>query len=344
MSSFIRPRCWACLGLLVLLHSLQPLDVRAGDVSDRASNGHRVGGVPQVQLNVLVAEMRHGLTRCLLPHFLKGSGRQGSESPRQTNLLFGTLESPDASRDFVTLLQGLRDENLARLLAEPRLVTLSGRQASFLSGGQLAVPIPEGVGQVGVQFEEFGTRVNFLPVVGGNGKIHLELEAEVSQLEAASSANINGATVPGRTTQRVHTSVDVKDGQTFVLGGLVSRKQTAKVEAVPVLSQLPVVGPLFATRSHGEEETDLVLVVTPSVVDPTGCEQADEVVPAPRRFPACEELRGQGNKQSPGNDSERIQRLERRLIRLEREMDDLRRELRSLPPTERGDQDERYWR
>jgi hypothetical protein len=150
------------------------------------------------------------------------SGPPGLANGAPSNLFLGVLRQ---NSGFIGFLQALRDENVAKLLAEPRLVTMSGRPASFLSGGEQAVPIPAGLGQVGVQFEEFGTRLNFLPVVLGNGRIHLEVEPEVSQLDAANGTNIQGTVVPGRVTQRVHTTVELEDGQTFVLGGLIQREE-----------------------------------------------------------------------------------------------------------------------
>src|SRR5262249_35136129 len=149
---------------------------------------------------------------------------------------------------FLAFLQALKDENLAKLLAEPRLVTLSGRPASFLSGGEQAIPVPAGLGQVGVQFEEFGTRLNFLPIVLGNGRIHLEVEPEVSQLDAASGTNIQGTVVPGRVTQRVHTTVELEDGQTFVIGGLIQHELAGTTRKVPVLGDLPLVGACFRSE------------------------------------------------------------------------------------------------
>jgi Flp pilus assembly secretin CpaC len=282
---------------------------------------------------VVVAQVRRGLMRCLVPHFLKGSGQKGAGGQGHSHLFFGVLDSPGDSRDFLTLLQGLRDENLAKLLAEPRLITLSGQPASFLSGGEQAIPTPAGNSQVGVQFEEFGTRLNFLPTVLEGGKIHLELEIEVSQLDAASGANISGAFVPGRTTHRVHTSVEVADGQTFVMGGQESRKETVKVEAIPVLGQLPVVGPLFCAKGHDPEVVEQVVLITASLVRPTSGGQSVEACPVPRSLPPSLKTPGQANSACPRQDAEeRLQRLQRRMQRLQEEMDDLRRELRLLQP------------
>src|SRR5262249_47375567 len=142
----------------------------------------------------------------------------GNPNGVPSNLFLGIF-SPE--QDFFGLLQALKDENLAKIMAEPRLICLSGRAATFLDGGEQAVPVPAGLGQVGVQFFDFGTRLKFLPIVLGNGKIHLEVEPEVSGLDAASGTTINGTTVPGRKVQKIHTTVDMEDGQTYVLGGII---------------------------------------------------------------------------------------------------------------------------
>jgi pilus assembly protein CpaC len=173
----------------------------------------------------------------------------------------------------------LRDEEVTKLLAEPRLVTISGKPASFLSGGEQAVPVPAGLGQVGVQFEEFGTRLNFLPIVMGDGRIHLEVEPEVSSLNQAFGTSIQGTVVPGRTTQRVHTTVDIEPGQTLVIGGLIQHVVNGNTQKVPVLGDLPYLGAAFRTVSYTETEDELLVLVTPHLVDPMSCDQLPKLLP-----------------------------------------------------------------
>jgi pilus assembly protein CpaC len=192
------------------------------------------------------------------------------------NLILGFVND---EQEFIGFLQALRTEGLAKILAEPRLVALSGRPASFLDGGEQAVPIPAGLGQVGVQFEEFGTRLNFIPVVLGNGKIHLEVEPEVSNLDPASGVNIQGTVVPGRITQRVHTTVEMEDGQTLLIGGLIQHTVNAQDVKVPVVGDLPFIGAAFSSKSFNEEEHELVVLVTPHLVDPMSCDQLPKYLP-----------------------------------------------------------------
>jgi pilus assembly protein CpaC len=276
---------------------------------DRVVNALRVGGVMQVQLCVTIAQVSRSEFRRMAFDWLasdgdwfwgsvtsgalttpsqigRGSGTfgpagglsgiPGAPNGAPTNIFLGVLRE---NSGFLAFLQALRDENVAKVLAEPRLVTLSGRPASFLSGGEQAVPVPAGLGQVGVQFEEFGTRLNFLPVVLGNGRIYLEVEPEVSTLDAANGTNIQGTVVPGRVTQRVHTSVELEDGQTFVIGGLIQRLSTGTARKVPVLGDLPFIGTAFRGIAYDERETELVVMVTPHLVDALACNQVPNVVP-----------------------------------------------------------------
>ena len=276
---------------------------------DRVINFMRVGGVQQVQLCVVVARVACEEFRRMAFDFLEsdefhfigstGSGAvatpdlvgrgsaqlniagnlagiPGSPGGAPTNLFFGVLHDQSG---FLAFLQALRDESIAKILAEPRLVSVSGRQASFLDGGEQAVPVPAGLGQVGVQFEEFGTRLNFVPVVLGNGRIHLEVEPEVSDLSAANGTNIQGTVVPGRVTQRVHTTVELNDGETFMIGGLIQHESTGNTRKIPVLGDLPYVGTAFRSIAYDERETELVVMVTPHLVDAMACDQLPKYVP-----------------------------------------------------------------
>ncbi|MGL4553056.1 MAG: type II and III secretion system protein family protein, partial [Gemmataceae bacterium] len=273
-----------------------------------AINGLRLNGVQQVQLDVVVARVRRTKARSFGFNFLQNSRRQIlgstvgavlgtpqgpvgvpgtlvqptqfgqiiSSAPGAANLFGGIIGS---NTGFLAFLQALEAQGIAKLLAQPRLVTLSGNPASFLDGGEQAVPVPAGLGQVGVQFEEFGTRLNFLPIVLGNGRIHLEVEPEVSALDAGAGVAIAGATVPGRATQRIHTTVEMETGQTFVIGGLIQKTVTANASKVPVLGQLPFIGAAFSTKNHSEDESELVVMVTPHLVDAQSACQVVKVLP-----------------------------------------------------------------
>jgi pilus assembly protein CpaC len=275
----------------------------------QAINALRVGGVQQVQLDVVIATVSRTEFRRMAFDFLTNGknfflgstvgqavinprstgvgavlsnapggllGIPGTPNGVRTNVLFGVLHD---GWGFLGFLQALRDENVSKLLAEPRLVTLSGQPASFLVGGEQAIPVPAGLGQVGVQFEEFGTRLNFLPIVLGNGRIHLEVEPEVSNLDPAAGTAISGTIVPGRVTNRVHTTVELETGQTFVIGGLIQHTVTASATKLPLLGELPYVSSLFSSKSFQETEQEVVILVTPHLVDAQSCGQRPQVLP-----------------------------------------------------------------
>jgi pilus assembly protein CpaC len=281
-------------------------------VGFQAINALRVGGVQQVQLDVVVARVARSDMRSMAFNFLTNSrawylgstvgnavgeppivgvgsslnatfngaqalaGAPGAPNGVPTNILFGVLHN---RAGFLSFLEALRAENLAKFIAEPRLVTLSGRPASFLDGGEQAVPVPAGLGQVGVQFEEFGTRLNFIPIVLGNGRIHLEVEPEVSQLDAAAGTNINGTVVPGRITSRINTTVELEPGQTFVIGGLIQNLVTASAVKVPVLGDIPFLGAAFSSKMYQESEQEVIVLVTPYLVDGQSCDQRPQILP-----------------------------------------------------------------
>jgi pilus assembly protein CpaC len=277
---------------------------------ERVINALRVAGVQQVQLCVVVAQVTRDKFRRMAFNFTAGenqwflgstigqavvstnqlvgrgstflgpqaalSGLTGTPNGAATNALFGVLND---SSGFLLFLQALKDESVVKLLAEPRLLTISGRQASFLSGGEQAIPVPAGLGQIGVQFEEFGTRLSFVPIVLGDGKIRLEVEPEVSDLNPAFGTSISGTVVPGRTTQRVHTSIEMEDGQTFVIGGLIQNTVRGTTSKVPWLGDIPFLNPLFSTKAYEENEEELVVMVTAHLVDPMDCQQSPKMLP-----------------------------------------------------------------
>jgi pilus assembly protein CpaC len=295
-------------GYVYRAEDISVLQAIAQSLGFQVINGMRLNGVQQVQLDVVVARVERSKGRDFGFNFLSNQRRvifgstvgnvipanggtigvPGSElqpstfgqvitSTQGTANLFGGVIGNAAG--FLGFLEALENEGVAKLLAQPRLVTLSGNPASFLDGGEQAVPVPAGLGQVGVQFEEFGTRLNFLPIVLGNGRIHLEVEPEVSSLNATAGVSIAGATVAGRATQRVHTTVELETGQTFVIGGLIQRVINASDNKVPVLGQLPFIGAAFSTKTYSETEAELVVMVTPHLVDAQSLDQVVKVLP-----------------------------------------------------------------
>jgi pilus assembly protein CpaC len=276
---------------------------------DRVINAMRVGGVVQVQLDCVVAfvsrsELRrmsfdwligenHGIFASTVGQSLTlpALGSSLTTVPGSAIPIANTIGSPNGApvnlflglfngdRVFFGLLQALKDDNLVKILAEPKLMTLSGRTARLLSGGQQAIPEAAGLGSISVRFEPFGTQLSFLPIVMGDGKIYLEIEPEVSNLDPTVGTSIQGTVVPGRSTQNVHTAVLMEDGQTLAIGGLIQNEVVAHLTKVPIVGSIPVVGALFSSKTFAETERELVVLVTPHLVDPMACDQVPKLVP-----------------------------------------------------------------
>jgi len=170
------------------------------------------------------------------------------------------------------VLQDLETRNVLQILAEPNLLTLSGKQASFLAGGEFPFPTIQGgasgVGQITIQFKEFGVRLNFLPVVTPRGTIRLTVMPEVSSLDYANGLSVSGFTVPGLSTRRVQTDIELENGQSFVIAGLLNNQVTEQLSKMPGLSSIPLLGKLFQSRSASKSNTELLIMVTPEIVSP----------------------------------------------------------------------------
>ncbi len=284
------------------------IDTVRSIVGNRVINALRVGGVQQVQLEVVVARVARSEARSAGFSFLEtgknhyiGSILSSPLNLTGTNLASVTMPlanlagSPNAvfgivndKQGFAGFLNALRNENLVKVLAEPKLVTLSGHPAEFISGGEQAVPSlasgSAGGGAVaGVDFRPFGTTVRFLPIVLGDGKIYLEVEPQFTFPDPSNlfSAPIPGtnSVVFGRTTQRVRTSVVLEDCQTFAIGGMVFHSVNGSSSKVPILGDLPFIGTAFSTISYTESEEELLVLVTPRLVDPMACNQLPKYLP-----------------------------------------------------------------
>jgi pilus assembly protein CpaC len=159
-----------------------------------------------------------------------------------------------------------------QVLAEPNLLTVSGEQASFLAGGEFPFPTIQGgasgVGQITVQFKEFGIKLNFLPVVTPRGSILLRVMPEVSSLDYSNGLTVNGFSVPGLATRRVQTEVELENEQSFIIAGLLDNQVTEQLSKIPGLANIPILGKLFESRSLQKSDTELLIVVTPELVRP----------------------------------------------------------------------------
>ena len=162
----------------------------------------------------------------------------------------------------------LEGNGLARVLAAPTLVALSGQSANFLSGGEVPVPVPAGTGMVAIQYKPYGIGLTVSPTVLSNDRIVLKVAPEASELDYANTVTINAITVPAISTRRADTTVELGDGESFVIGGLVSRSTTSNTNKVPLLGDIPILGVLFKQQEYSQKEKEIAIVVTPRLVKP----------------------------------------------------------------------------
>jgi len=163
------------------------------------------------------------------------------------------------------VLKALESRGLSELLAEPNLITTSGKQAKLLVGGEFPVPIIQGssAGGVTIQFKEFGIRIDFTPEFTGRGSIKMHVEPEVSALDYANAVTLQGFLIPALSTRRVSTDVELMPGQSFVIGGLIDQRIVESESKVPVLSSIPLLGEIFKSRTSSKNNTELLVIVTP---------------------------------------------------------------------------------
>lgn len=163
-------------------------------------------------------------------------------------------------------------------LANPNLTALSGETASFLAGGEIPIPISQGLGAVSVEYKQYGISLSYTPTVLSDGRISLRVRPEVSQLSAAGAVQINGTTIPALTTRRAETTLELGSGQSMVIGGLLQNTTQNTIEKTPGLGDVPVLGALFRSNGWQRNETELMIVITPYLVKPIN-NQADIVLP-----------------------------------------------------------------
>ncbi|MFL6700991.1 MAG: type II and III secretion system protein family protein [Paraburkholderia graminis] len=179
------------------------------------------------------------------------------------NLVFNS-----ATHGLFADLSLMESNNLARILAEPTLVALSGQSASFLAGGEIPVPIPQGLGTTSIEYKPYGVGLTLTPTVLSPQRIALKVAPEASQLDFANAVTISGVSVPAITTRRTDTTVELGDGESFVIGGLIDRETISNVAKVPLLGDLPVIGAFFKQLNYQQNDKELVIIVTPHLVSP----------------------------------------------------------------------------
>jgi pilus assembly protein CpaC len=269
----------------------------AEDYYPKVINNITVGGVQQVMLHVKVMEVSRTKLRALgvdwanlgdsdfVVQSVSGLIGDVSEGARTVTtsggetLAIGLLSEDNA---FFAVLEALSDNNLAKILSEPTLVTVSGRPASFNAGGEFPILVPQSLGTIGVEYKEFGTRVDFVPIVLGNGHIRLEVRPQVSELDSANGVTINSERVPGLRTRWVDTAVEMRAGQTLALAGLIQTRIESQRRQIPFLGDLPWFGVPFRRTEERLNEIELVVTVRPELVDGLDPEQVPPCGPGER--------------------------------------------------------------
>jgi pilus assembly protein CpaC len=185
-------------------------------------------------------------------------------------------------------IKALEGKNLLQILAEPNVLAINGKTASFLAGGEFPYPTLQGggggLGAVTISFREFGVRINFTPVVTPRGTIRLQVTPEVSSLDFANGLVFNGFTIPALSTRRVQTEIELEDGQSFVIGGLLDKRVTEQLSKIPGLGDIPLFGKLFQSRNRTKNNTELMVLVTTELVRPIPKDQPTPEIKAPQTF------------------------------------------------------------
>jgi pilus assembly protein CpaC len=169
--------------------------------------------------------------------------------------------------NFFAFVEALKQNNLAKVLADPNIVSESGRPGFMNAGGEIPILVPQSLGTVSIEYRRYGTQIDFVPIVMGNGGIHLEVRPRVSELDDTRSITINGTTVPALTVREAEVGVNMRAGQTLAIAGLVQTRHTNSVRGIPVLMDAPWIGGLFRRTSVQENEIELLIMVTPQLVD-----------------------------------------------------------------------------
>jgi pilus assembly protein CpaC len=251
----------------------------------------KVGGEQQVMLKVKVLEVSRSTLREFGINSSIGSSGKGKLTGSFTTASgvglsgvteFGSgvigLAGSGALGALTTDFTGVENDGVINTLAEPTLTAISGETAGFLSGGEFPVPVSATLGNVTVDFKQFGVALNFIPTVLDNDRLSLQLTSEVSAISKANSVTLSGTTIPGLTVQRAQTTVQMGSGGTLMIAGLLQSQGSDTYSGFPGLTSLPVLGNLFKSKSFQRGESELVFLVTPYIVQPYADQQAERAV------------------------------------------------------------------
>lgn len=266
------------------------LDLAERYAPERVSNLMTVGGVQQVMLKVRFAEMQRSVSKSLSSSLgLNGGGSVGinagtgtlNNQPSLTNALSGNIPVGNnntgamllgfnvGSVQVGLLIEALEQKGAVRTLAEPNLTALSGQEAKFLAGGEFPVPVAQDNGTTSIEFKPFGIEMNFIPRVVDKDIINLELTAAVSAIDTSNGITINGFDISAFSRRETSTTVEMRDGESFAIAGLIQDDFLDSADQIPWLGDVPVLGSLFRSASYQRNQTELVIIITAHLVTPT---------------------------------------------------------------------------
>ncbi|WFW02018.1 type II and III secretion system protein family protein [Klebsiella aerogenes] len=199
-------------------------------------------------------------------NFSFGLVTQGITGGGASNVISGGYSAGNTNIDV--LLDAMESNGILRILAEPNITAVNGQQASFLAGGEVPVPVPVNNEMVGISYKPYGVSLQFTPQLLPNNRISMDVTPEVSSVSTTNAMQISGYNVPSFQVRRAHTRVEVSSGQTFAIAGLFQRNNTTNLEQIPLLGRIPVIGPLFQSRRFSNDETELVILITPYLIKP----------------------------------------------------------------------------
>jgi len=258
-----------------------PLDEEGRASVSKVVNLMYVAGVQQVMLEVRVAEMGRKLMRRLGFNFAFFDGKDfavsllnnltsfaGAEGVGAGKTINGLFRFHRGSQSWTGFIDALKGEGVMKILAEPTLITLSGQEAEFLAGGEFPVPVPGDFGRVTIEWKQYGVELKFTPRVLSNDKISLKVLPGVSELDYENAMEFWGFIIPALTTRYASTTIELDDGQSFAIAGLLNEKVYENIQKFPILGDIPILGALFRSSEFKRHESELVIIVTPHLVKP----------------------------------------------------------------------------
>jgi pilus assembly protein CpaC len=249
------------------------LEVRIAEISRSATNSLGINWNWINQTGEFAINIMGGIGAMAPSDVLSGGGGEDAVfaqggPPGTSVLASGAFRFMDGSNQWTGIIDVLKGEGLIKILAEPTLIALSGQTSSFLAGGEFPIPQIDDEGNVGVEYRSFGIELAFTPTVLSESKIAMKVTPAVSELDYNIGTTISGAVVPGLTSRRASTLVELADGQSFAIAGLLKETSRESISKYPILGDIPILGVLFKSKAFQNQETELVIIVTPHLVKP----------------------------------------------------------------------------